>query len=205
MKSGGGAMKIEVGRGWYPVILDAVVQISRMPETWNARLRRADRVHGLLRLDVSLTLPDDPDELGKQTSTIGAIQHIARVASMMTCEACGRNGRLRIGVSRSRTLCEDHACLVGERHPSDSLVSEIDRDRHAELYFRTEDAAAEKAEVIRMWSDGIVSMRTVTDFLGIGRLEVYHAALTDGDGTQRDADPEEIRIVMEILDGSRRH
>ncbi|MBB4064012.1 hypothetical protein [Gellertiella hungarica] len=199
-------MKIDVGRGWYPLVLDAVLKISQLPDAWNARLRRADRMHGLLRVDVAVNLPDSSEELGDQTSTIGAIQRIARVVSMMTCEACGRDGRLRIGVRRSRMLCEDHACLVGERHPMDGLVSEIDRDRHPELYFRAEDADVEKAEIFRMWSEGIVPMRVVTDFLRIGRTDVYHAALEAGHGTGlREADPEEVRIVIEMLDPSRRH
>lgn len=169
-------IKIEVGRGWHALVLDAVVQVSTFPEAWSAQLRRADRLHGLLRLDIVVDHSDDLEAFREQTARVVAVQRAARVASRKTCEACSREGQLRIGTSRSRMLCEEHACLVGERHPLDGLVREITRE-HIELYARAEDPVVERWEVVRLWAEGIVAIEIVTGYLGIGVSDVYDIGL----------------------------
>lgn len=86
---------IDCGEGWWPIIAELDSHLRVYP---NYKVVQVKEKFGGLRF-----YADGVDEKGYEL--IGAAERLASV----TCEVCGKPGRLRDDRSWVRTLCDEHA------------------------------------------------------------------------------------------------
>lgn len=105
---------ISCGPGWSSLIRQAAVAASAFDPAWNVMLKGAVGKHGMLLLDFSC-------ERREGRLPVFRLKETIRKRSLSTCEECGKPGRLRQGKSLCRTLCDDHARLVGDLRDDDGM------------------------------------------------------------------------------------
>jgi hypothetical protein len=179
-------IKIDVGSGWSALILQLIVIGSAYSEHWNFKFHRAWRNAGRMRIYVT-TESDDPASL---EATV-ALSEIAWHRSGMTCEVCGQRGCLRLGKRYALTLCRDHECLVGERHPDDGKISDLWK-AHVDGFIKLAPDYGAPAtmtdELLRMWSRGEAAMSDVQELLQMSRADVMTSAIEAGYGLHLEGD-----------------
>lgn len=186
-------IEIKVGRGWSAIILDAVVMASALG-AWT--LSRATRVHGALHLSHTGLV----DLTDKELENLEGWREVARLRSFYTCEVCGRPGRLRIGRTRARVFCGDHAHFVGDRWPEyDGKVLELNNEcQRFSPPAGYGDEIQEREDILRLWSQGQAEMRDVCDFLRMDRAEVYCSSLGLGFGIHLVETPHDEQDAAEL-------
>lgn len=108
---------ISVAHGWQHILDEAVAEASKLPEEWLLEIVHARRVDGMLDLwatyaarDIPLDdyLPADKKIPHPYRSFI-RIRDKARQKSLVTCECCGRMGKVIGAGDEARVRCAAHA------------------------------------------------------------------------------------------------
>lgn len=111
---------ISVANGWRHILDEAVEEASRLPEEWSFEIVQAETVDGALKLSAAYVSGDIPldDHLPPEKKiphpfrAMMRIRETAREKSLVTCECCGRIGRM-IGVGdEARVRCSAHEDVV---------------------------------------------------------------------------------------------
>lgn len=103
--------EITVGNGWWPIVSEAIDKASRLPEEWAFEIVGAKRApDGSLRIDASYNAFDVSwdETVPHPWRAWQKIKLAAQARSLVTCEICGRAGRLRGDGNSARVRCEEH-------------------------------------------------------------------------------------------------
>lgn len=113
--------EIVVANGWQHILAEAVAEASRLPSEWCFEIVQAETVDGALRLSATYVSGDVPldDHLPPEKKishpwrALQRIRETAREKSLVTCEVCGREGRLVGGAGQAaRVRCVRHEHVV---------------------------------------------------------------------------------------------
>ncbi|WP_117190997.1 hypothetical protein [Rhizobium terrae] len=136
--------EISVASGWQHILAEAVEEASRLPPEWCFEITHAETVDGALRLSATYVSGDIPldDHLPPERKmphpwrSMMRIRENAKQQSLVTCECCGREGRL-VGVGdEARVRCGRHEYVVD--------VAEWEEKRASmRTMFETEEGAVE--------------------------------------------------------------
>lgn len=122
--------KISVAHGWQHILDAAVDEAKALPEEWLFEIVKADRVEGALKIwatyaggDVPLDdyLPPER-KLPHPYRSFLRIRETARAKSLVTCECCGREGKLIDAGKDARVRCVRHECVVDVAEWSENPV-----------------------------------------------------------------------------------
>lgn len=111
---------ISVANGWRHILDEAVAEAAALPPEWCFEIVQAERVDGALKLSATYVSGDVPldDHLPPDKKiphpyrAFLRIRENARARSRVTCECCGRIGRM-IGVGdKARVRCAAHADVL---------------------------------------------------------------------------------------------
>jgi len=108
--------EITVANGWCQILAEAIDEASKLPEEWLFEIARAERVDGALKLSATYVSGDIPldDHLPPDRKiphpyrSFLRIRETAREKSLVTCECCGRPGRLIGAGEEARVRCPAH-------------------------------------------------------------------------------------------------
>lgn len=111
---------ISVADGWQHILTEAVEEASKLPEEWLFEIVSAERVDGALKLSATyitgdITLDDHLPADRKLPHPFRAflrIRETARAKSLVTCECCGRGGKLFGSGDEARVRCAAHEGVV---------------------------------------------------------------------------------------------
>ncbi|AVA21951.1 hypothetical protein [Rhizobium sp. NXC24] len=112
--------EITVANGWQNILAEAVEEASKLPAEWLFEITSAETIDGTLKItatyvggDVPLDdhLPPDA-KLPHPYRSFLRIRETAREKSLVTCECCGRPGKLIDAGERARVRCVQHAYVV---------------------------------------------------------------------------------------------
>lgn len=148
---------ISVANGWQYILAKAVEEASKLPPEWCLEIVAAERVDGALILSATYNSFDVPlDDYLPSDKTIPhpfrslmRIQETARAKSLVTCECCGREGKLMGAGSEARVRCVRHGYVVD--------AVEWSSRAPAELMFESEDEAM--AHFLSDYGDGLGMMQ----------------------------------------------
>lgn len=107
-------MKSEVGNGWAAIVAAAIADAAMLPVDWAFEITSARRVNGGLMIDARYAQIDVPPaqmiaKLAPHPArSLRRIQILAHERSLVTCEICGRPGRLRGGGEAALARCDEH-------------------------------------------------------------------------------------------------
>nr|CAD6612635.1 hypothetical protein RKHAN_02505 [Rhizobium sp. Khangiran2] len=112
--------EITVANGWYQILADAIDEGATLPEEWLFEITSADTVDGALKLSakyVSGDVPLDghlsPDQkIPHPFRSMMRIRETAREKSLVTCECCGRPGKLIGAGGEARVRCRAHEYVL---------------------------------------------------------------------------------------------
>lgn len=112
--------EITVANGWQHILTEAVEEASKLPAEWLFEITAAERVDGALKLSASYNSFDVPldDHLPPERKlphpwrSEMRIREKARAKSLVTCECCGREGRLIDAGESARVRCVRHEYVV---------------------------------------------------------------------------------------------
>lgn len=107
---------ISVANGWQHILAEAIEEASKLPDEWLFEIVSAERVDGALKLSATYVSGDIPldDQLPADRKlphpwrSMMRIREDARAKSLVTCECCGRAGRLRSNAIPALVRCEEH-------------------------------------------------------------------------------------------------
>lgn len=111
---------ISVANGWQHILDAAVEAANALPEEWCFEVVKAERVDGALKLSATYVSGDVPldDHLPPERKlphpwrSEMRIREEARAKSLVTCECCGREGRLIDAGESARVRCVRHEYVV---------------------------------------------------------------------------------------------
>ena len=111
---------ISVANGWQHILDDAVAEAAALPPEWCFEISSADRVNGALRISATYVSGDIPldDHLPSDKKiphpyrSFMRIRDKARQKSLVTCECCGRMGKLIGAGDEARVRCAAHADVL---------------------------------------------------------------------------------------------
>ncbi|GMB82734.1 hypothetical protein NN6n1_35170 [Shinella zoogloeoides] len=112
--------EISVARGWQHILDEAVAEASKLPEEWCFEVVKAERADGTLKLSATYVSGDVPldDHLPPERKlphpwrAMMRIRETAREKSLVTCECCGRIGKMIGAGPDARVRCAAHAAVV---------------------------------------------------------------------------------------------
>ncbi len=150
--------EITVASGWKHILDKAVAEASKLPPEWCFEIVQAETVDGALRLSATYVSGDVPlddhlppsEKLPHPWRALQRIRETAREKSLVTCECCGREGRL-VGAGQDvRVRCIRHEYVVD--------VAEWEKKRASmRTAFETEEEAVEHLR--RDYGAGVDMMR----------------------------------------------
>lgn len=111
---------ITVANGWKHILAEALDEARKLPEEWCFELDKAERVDGALKLSTTYVSGDVPldDHLPPERKlphpyrSFLRIRETAREKSLVTCECCGRVGKLIDAGESARVRCVRHEHVV---------------------------------------------------------------------------------------------
>lgn len=111
---------IPVAQGWQHILDDAVVEASKLPPEWCLEIVKAETVDGALKISATYVSGDTPlddylppeRKLPHPYRSFVRIRENARAKSLVTCECCGRVGRLIGAGDDARVRCAAHAYVA---------------------------------------------------------------------------------------------
>lgn len=109
--------EISVGNGWWPIVAEAIDEAAKLPPEWMFEIVSAKRApDGSLRIDASYNPFDMPwdESVPHPWRAWQKIKQAAQARSLVTCEICGRSGRLRGEGQAARVRCEEHVGAADE-------------------------------------------------------------------------------------------
>ncbi|MEZ0003253.1 hypothetical protein [Sinorhizobium fredii] len=112
--------EITVANGWKNILAEAIAEASKLPPEWCFEIVAAERVDGALKLSATYNSFDVPldDHLPAEKKlphpfrSEMRIREKARAKSLVTCECCGRPGKLTDAGESARVRCVQHAYVV---------------------------------------------------------------------------------------------
>lgn len=112
--------KISVANGWQHILAEAVEDAKALPEEWCFEIVKVETVDGELKLSATYVSGDVPldDHLPPESKlphpwrSFQRIREKARARSLVTCECCGREGRLIDAGEGARVRCVRHEDVV---------------------------------------------------------------------------------------------
>ena len=112
--------EITVAHGWQHILDEAVAEASRLPPEWCFEITQAERVDGALKLSATYVAGDIPlddhlppsQKIPHPWRTMMRIRESAREKSLVTCECCGRIGRMIGAGDEARVRCAAHEDVV---------------------------------------------------------------------------------------------
>lgn len=113
-------LEITVANGWKHILAEAVEEASKLPQEWCFEIVAAERVDGGLKLSATYNSFDVPldDHLPPEKKlphpwrSMMRIRETAREKSLVTCECCGRPGKLIDAGPNARVRCVQHGYVV---------------------------------------------------------------------------------------------
>lgn len=134
--------EITVANGWKNILAEAIAEASKLPPEWCFEIVAAERVDGALKLSATYNSFDVPldDHLPAEKKlphpfrSEMRIREKARAKSLVTCECCGRPGKLTDAGESARVRCVQHEYVVD--------AGELSRDPVGFLFDSTEEAMA---------------------------------------------------------------
>ncbi|RVL94710.1 hypothetical protein [Sinorhizobium meliloti] len=111
---------ISVASGWQHILAEAVAEAQTLPPEWCFEIVAAETVDGALKLSAAYVSGDVPldDHLPADRKiphpyrAMLRIQEAAWAKSLVTCEVCGREGRLIGAGQDARVRCVRHEDVV---------------------------------------------------------------------------------------------
>ncbi|WP_107675066.1 hypothetical protein [Agrobacterium sp. LAD9] len=111
---------ISVAHGWQHILDAAIEEAKALPEEWCFEIVSAERADGALKLSATYVSGDVPldDHLPPERKlphpwrSEMRIREEARAKSLVTCECCGREGRLIDAGESARVRCVRHKYIV---------------------------------------------------------------------------------------------
>ncbi|OCW56248.1 hypothetical protein [Hoeflea olei] len=112
--------EISVAHGWQHILDEAVAEAAALPEEWCFEIVKAETVDGALKISTTYVSGDVPldDHLPSDSKlphpfrAMMRIREAARQKSLVTCECCGRIGRLVGSGDDARVRCAAHVDVV---------------------------------------------------------------------------------------------
>ncbi len=112
--------EITVANGWQHILAEAIEEATALPEEWCFEIVSAETVDGGLKLLATYVSGDIPldDHLTPERKlphpyrSFQRIREVARARSLVTCECCGREGKLTDAVEVARVRCVRHEYVV---------------------------------------------------------------------------------------------
>lgn len=112
--------KISVANGWQHILAEAVEDAKALPPEWCFDIVKAETVDGALKVSATYVSGDIPlddhlppeHKLPHPYRTFLRIRENARAKSLVTCECCGREGRLIAAGESARVRCVRHEYVV---------------------------------------------------------------------------------------------
>lgn len=147
---------ISVAHGWQHILAEAVAEARALPEQWCFEISKAERVDGALRISATYISGDVPldDHLPAEKKlphpwrAFQRIRAAARARSVVTCECCGREGRLIDAGEGARVRCVRHEYVVD--------VAEWSANPVGAMFETTEEAMA---HFLQDYGDGLEMMQ----------------------------------------------
>lgn len=151
--------EITVAHGWQHILDEAVAEASRLPPEWCFEIVQAERVDGALKISATYVSGDVPldDHLPPESKiphpyrAFLRIRETAREKSLVTCECCGRIGKL-IGAGESaRVRCAAHADVVDAMSwvPPEGAMFASDQEAMAHFLSDYSDGLDAMQELVR--------------------------------------------------------
>lgn len=112
--------EITVAPGWQHILDDAVFEASKLPPEWCFEIVSAETVDGVLKISATYISGDIPlddhlppsQKIPHPFRAMMRIRDTAREKSLVTCECCGRVGRLVGAGDAARVRCAAHGDVV---------------------------------------------------------------------------------------------
>lgn len=128
--------EIIVASGWQHILDEAVADASRLPDEWCFEIANAKRAaDGSLRIDASYNPFDVPwdESVPHPWRAWQKIKRKAQERSLVTCECCGRMGKLVGADQEARVRCAAHADVVDAMtwQPPEGVMFETDEEATA--------------------------------------------------------------------------
>ncbi len=147
---------ISVANGWKNILAEAIAEASKLPPEWCFEIEKAERVDGALKLSASYVSGDVPldDHLPADRKiphpfrAMMRIREAARAKSLVTCECCGRPGKLIDAGENARVRCVQHEYVVD--------VSEWSGNAVGYMFDSAEEAMS---HFLRDYGDGLDTMQ----------------------------------------------
>lgn len=107
-----------VAPGWQHILHEAIAEAAALPEEWCFEIVRAETVDGALKISATYVAGDVPlddhlppsQKIPHPYRSFLRIREMARAKSRVTCECCGRIGRMNGDDARVR--CPAHVDVV---------------------------------------------------------------------------------------------
>lgn len=141
---------ISVANGWQQILAEAVAEASKLPEEWLFEITKAERIDGALKLSTTYVSGDVPFDdhmpadrkLPHPWRALQRIRETAREKSLVTCECCGRPGKLIDAGEGGRVRCVQHEYVVDAVEWSGNPVGFLfDSAEEAMAHFRADYGA----------------------------------------------------------------
>ncbi|MBV2183972.1 MAG: hypothetical protein KUL88_05470 [Rhizobium sp.] len=112
--------EITVAHGWQHILDEAVAEAAALPPEWCFDIVQAERVDGALKISATYVSGDVPldDHLPPEKKiphpfrAMMRIRESARAKSLVTCECCGRIGRMIGAGLDARVRCAAHVDVL---------------------------------------------------------------------------------------------
>ena len=104
--------EIVVAKGWHDLLVEAMDEAAKLPEEWCFEIVAAKRAPGgSLLVDASYNAFDMPwdESVPHPWRSWQKIKQAAQARSLVTCEICGRTGRMSGAGIGAVVRCEEHA------------------------------------------------------------------------------------------------
>lgn len=139
--------KISVASGWQHILAEAIEEAAALPEEWCFEIVSAETVDGGLKLSATYVSGDIPldDHLPPERKlphpwrSFQRIREKARARSLVTCECCGREGRLIDAGDSARVRCVRHEYVVDVAECSGNPVGALFDDADEAMAHFLED------------------------------------------------------------------
>lgn len=153
-----------VANGWQHILDEAVAEASRLPPEWCFEISSAETVDGALKISATYVSGDVPldDHLPPERKlphpyrAMMRIRETAREKSLVTCECCGRVGKLIGAGDAARVRCAAHADVVDAIGwvPTESALFESDEEVMKHFLSDHGDGVEAMQELVREDDDG---------------------------------------------------
>lgn len=112
--------EIIVANGWQHILAEAIADAAALPAEWMFEIVSAERVGGGLQISATYVSGDVPlddylppeRKLPHPWRSLQRIRENARSRSLVTCECCGRPGKLFDAGQNARVRCVQHGYIV---------------------------------------------------------------------------------------------